>query len=458
MMNKRQSPFDQLCDTECLLHAAKRVIAKRGAAGVDQISLAEYVRDLAANIEDLAARLRAGRYYALPVRAVEIAKNGGGKRKIGVLAIEDRIVQRAALAVLEPLFEPSFLACSFGFRPNRSTVMAVQRVLDLRAAGCQFIVDADVEHCFDALDHDLLMELFSARVRDKRMQALVRMWLDTGMTLPKAAHFAAGGPVERLTDWLSEALPNAMDSTAAHLLGDSGMNGYGSAQLLGEEYGAQPEPDAWRKQARKEALKRLGRDGLLLALTHAGRARRLLSPTALALTGGAVLAAAAAPAAARAVKRYLDPEAERLRGILQGGPLSPLLANLYLHEFDRVMTQAGLQLVRYADDFVIVCRSKPDAERALASAAQALQTLRLRLHPQKTRIVHFNDGLDFLGYRFAQFENTAAPISDKATTPLVTALAETRDRLAPKLTQLGERAAQQVKDKTGRLRSLIKRR
>jgi ribosomal protein L16/L10AE len=196
--------------------------------------------------------------------------------------------------------------------------------------------------------------------------------------------------------------------------------------------------------------------------------RKLMSPTALVLTGAAVLAAAAAPAVTRAARRYFNAEEDRLYGIVQGGALSPLLCNLYLHEFDAALVRAGLHVVRYADDFVICCRDEAAARRAMELAAQQLAALRLRVHPQKTRIVRFDDGLEFLGYRFAQFENTATPISPKDTAPVVTvlqnvrqqapaALREAKDKLAPKLTNLGERAAQQIKDKAARLGALVKK-
>lgn len=88
-------------------------------------------------------------------------------------------------------------------------------------------------------------------------------------------------------------------------------------------------------------------------------------------------------------------------GSPQGGVISPLLANVYLHQFDRIMTERGYRLVRYADDFVILCKLERKAERALEVARQILEgQLKLKMHPVKTRIVHFRDGFDFLGCRF----------------------------------------------------------
>jgi hypothetical protein len=179
-----------------------------------------------------------------------------------------------------------------------------------------------------------------------------------------------------------------------------------------------------------------------------------MSPTALALTGAAVLTAAAAPAVTRAARRYFNPEENRLFGIVQGGALSPLLCNLYLHEFDVALTRAGLHLVRYADDFVIACRDEAAARRAQETAAQKLAELRLRLHPHKTRLVRVDEGLEFLGYRFAQFENTATPISPKDTAPVVTVLAQARAVVAPPVARLSE----QARERTAQLKAQLKAR
>jgi len=440
-MHKKLVPFDQLCQPETLLAAWKPVRTGRTAAGLDQMTLAEYARDLEANVAALAERLREGRYYPLPVRTVEIRKSSGGTRQLGIYTIEDSIVQRAAKDLLEPLFEPSFLPCSFGFRPERNVPMAVQQVLDYRAAGDVYLVDADISDCFGSLDHQLLMQLFSARVRDKRFQHLVRLWLDTGRALPKPGQLAEGGLYDRVTEWLSDS----MDGAVSHLLND--RIGYAPVEAYGEMLPDETQSaDELRKQARKEALKRAGGAGLMWALTYAGRARKLMSPTTLALTGAAVLTAAAAPTVTRAVKQYLDPDSAKV-GIVQGGAISPMLSNVYLHEFDVAMTKAGLHLVRYADDFVICCQTEAAARQAMALAAQKLTELRLRLHPQKTRIIRFDEGLEFLGYRFAQFENTATPIAPKNTSPVVTALqavgqkapaalSAAKTKLAPKAAQL----------------------
>ncbi|MGH9845968.1 MAG: reverse transcriptase domain-containing protein, partial [Blastocatellia bacterium] len=172
-----------------------------------------------------------------------------------------------------------------------------------------------------------------------------------------------------------------------------------------------------QRQARKEAIRRLGRDGFLLLLTSAARARRLLTPATLTIAGAAVLATAVYPKASRYLRDKLSRRAGGV-GALQGGSLSPLLANIYLHEFDRAMMRAGLRLVRYADDWIICCRDEQSAHAAMELAARELHRLKLRLNPEKTRVTRFDQDLEFLGYRFHPHLIAAAPAPEDERTPL----------------------------------------
>ncbi len=439
-MNKRLTPFDQLCELPALMAAWKQVRASKGAAGVDRVTIAEFERELVANLTDLRQRVSEGRYYPMPARTVEIPKRSGGTRSLGILTVEDRIVQRAALEALEPLWEPAFLDCSFGFRPERNVAMAVQRVINHRAAGDAVVVDADIQDCFGSIRHEQLMSLVSARVRDKRMLALIRMWLDSGQALSPAADNDTG-LFERLTGYATDSVHNAMGHLLEERSGYAAYRGYAPAYSYETEVPSVDE-DALRRQARNESLKRLGRDAALFGLTYVGRARRLVSPTALALAGAAVVAGVAAPLAVKAARKHFGWDSGPV-GTMQGGALSPLLCNVYLHEFDVALTRAGLRLVRYADDFVICCRTQVEAERALALAARELERLGLRLHPAKTRVTRFDEGLEFLGYRFEPFANNAvaAPVPQSASEIATALLEKSRAQLAPATARLKEKAA-----------------
>jgi RNA-directed DNA polymerase len=113
------------------MHEAYRRTRKDGAAGVDDVTAEEYEKDLEENLKSLLDRFKSGRYYAQPVKRVYIPKGDGkdGVRPIGIPALEDKVLQRAVIMVLEPLYEQDFLDCSYGFRPGRSVHQALEAVL-----------------------------------------------------------------------------------------------------------------------------------------------------------------------------------------------------------------------------------------------------------------------------------------------------------------------------------------
>ncbi|MCI0392604.1 MAG: reverse transcriptase/maturase family protein [Acidobacteria bacterium] len=478
-MNRRTSPYDLLCDPDHLLRAWRQVRRNRGAAGIDLMTLAEFERELMSNLNALAARLREGRYYPMPARMFEMKKTGGGVRKLAILSVEDRIVQRAALDAIEPVFEAAFFDCSFGFRPNRNVQMAIGRALSYRAAGDIYVVDGDIADCFGSLDHDLLVELVSARILDKRLLGLIRMWLDCGQVLPKQASTdgdekSPGLPglpcfVDRLGDYATGSVNAAM----SHLL-DEGGHGYGHTAGYGratydddeamDDAAAEEAISEAQRQARKEAIRRLGRDGLLLLLTSATRARRWLTPATLAITGAAVLATAAYPRASRYLRDKLLGRRSGGVGALQGSPLSSLLSNVYLHEFDKAMMRAGLHLARYADDWIICCRDEQSAHAALELAARELHRLKLQLNPEKTRITRFDQGLEFLGYRFHPHLIAAAPAPEDERASVADwwrsasgKLRQTPSQIRPAAAQMTERAKVRTQEGLARLKALARR-
>lgn len=471
-MDRKYQFFEELCEPSFLMRAWKQVRVNRGAAGVDQMSVFEYERNLAANIADLAGRLRDGRYLPMPLVHFQVQKANGKLRSLGNATVEDKIVARALYDLFERVWEPIFLDCSYGFRPNRNAEMAVKRVLDYRAAGDCYVVDADLADAFGSLDHEVVLGLIGQRLRDKRLLGLIRLTLAAGQVAEDAAQTDADKPplVERMADFATGAVNDAMTKLLGHGSGGgydaeygAGYGGYGGYPLTGENGAVAPSEAAaeLRNAARREAYKGLGRNALLWGLTCVGRSRRLLSPASLALMGAAVLATAAYPKAARFVRKHWGRESCGV-GATQGLALSPMLMNIVMHEFDMQMVRAGFHLARYADDWVATTRDAEGAERALEFAARKLAELRLSLNPEKTRILRFEQGLEFLGYKFDRFQLTAAPPPASTQQPVRVMLNEAatalREKAAPAIAQAGKRALDKGRASVSGAAEFIRRR
>ena len=259
------------------LRAAYFALKRNAAAGVDGETWQSYGKQLAANLQDLARRLQRGAYRAKPVRRAFIPKTDGRQRPLGVPALEDKIVQRAVVEVLNAVYEPEFLGFSYGFRPGRSPHRALDAVsVGLLAKKVNWVLDADIRAFFDTLDHGWLMKFVEHRVADRRILRLIQKWLNAGVL----------------------------------------------------------------------------EDG-----------QRIVSEV----------------------------------GTVQGGSISPLLANLYLHYvFDlwvqrwrRTHAHGEVIVVRFADDFVLGFQHRDDAERFLAALRERFAQFGLALHPDKTRVLEF---------------------------------------------------------------------
>ncbi len=182
-----------LMDIDWLREAFLRT-RKDGAPGVDGQTAADYARDLDVNLASLLERAKSGTYRAPPVRRAYIPKGKGETRPIGIPTLEDKILQRAVVMLLEPIYEEDFLDCSYGFRPGRSAHNALeslwQQTMDQKGG---WIVELDIRKCFDHLDHAHLRNFLQQRVCDGVIQRLIGKWLKAGVLEDGNVHYPDEG-------------------------------------------------------------------------------------------------------------------------------------------------------------------------------------------------------------------------------------------------------------------------
>lgn len=250
---------------------------KDGATGVDDQTAADYAANLESNLQSLLDRFKSGTYFAPPVRRVEIPKPDGTKRPLGIPTFEDKVLQRAVAMVLSAVYEQDFLDCSYGFRPGRSAHQALDALWQaVMRVGGGWVLEVDIRHFFDSVDHGHLRTILEQRIRDGVIRRMIDKWLKAGVQ----------------------------------------------------------------------------HDGAI---------------------------------------RYAD------AGTPQGGVISPLLANVYLHEVldvwlereVRPRLEGSVSLIRYADDAVMVFAHEADARRVMAVLAKRFAKYGLTLHPEKTRLFDF---------------------------------------------------------------------
>jgi len=304
---------------------------KDGATGVDGVTGKEYGENLESNLQGLLNRAKNGdTYKAPPVRRTYIPKGDGSQRPLGIPTFEDKVLQRAVVMVMEPLYEQDFLDCSYGFRPGRSAHMALEAIWQgLMDMGGGWVLDVDIRKYFDTLDHGKLREILDLRMKDGVLRRLIGKWLKAGV-LEKGC------------------------------------------------------------------------------ITH--------------------------------------PET----GSPQGGVISPMLANIYLHEVLDVWFEKEVMprlrgrafLVRYADDFVMGFAREDDARRVMEVLPKRFERYGLTIHPDKTRLVEFrkpreprdpNGGpghFDFLGFThyWGQAKNGRWVVKRKTA----------KNRMSRALTKIGE--------------------
>jgi len=173
--------IERILDWDNLVHAWNQVEKTHGAAGSDGISVRRWGRTWEERLVKLRRAVMGNTYQPAPLERFSIPKRNGGVRHMANLTVTDKVLQRAVLNVLDDLFEAIFMDCSFGYRPGRSLGDAVQAIIQERDRGREWVLDADVDECFDSLDHGLMHRFLRETLDDPIVLRLIDLWLEQGL-------------------------------------------------------------------------------------------------------------------------------------------------------------------------------------------------------------------------------------------------------------------------------------
>lgn len=253
--------------TEEYLITSFSKLRKSAASGIDKVSVYDYEQHLGDRIKDLHHRLRTQQYRAPDIRRVWIDKGNGKQRPLGISTTEDKIVQRAVTDLLNLIYEQDFHDFSYGFRPKRNAHQALSYLRNqCMRRKMKWILDADIQGCFDNFDHGVMRELLSKRIKDKSIIRLINLWLKTGVIDGDSMHFnKQGTPQGNIISpllcniYLHYVLDEWLDKTLRPLLkGEIFLIRYADDFIIGFEH----EEDA--RRVNKTVPKRMEKYGLTI--------------------------------------------------------------------------------------------------------------------------------------------------------------------------------------------------
>ena len=205
--------LDKILNQENLNKAYKKVVSNKGVAGVDGITVDEVAEYIKEHKEEIISKIKERKYKPQPVKRVQIPKENGKMRNLGIPTVIDRIIQQAMIQVLSPIFEEQFNDNSFGFRPGRSCERAVLKALEYLNDGYDWIVDIDLEKFFDTVNQDRLITIIRSTIKDGNVVSLISKYLkagvmDKGVIKPTKVGTPQGG---NLSPLLSNIMLNELD-------------------------------------------------------------------------------------------------------------------------------------------------------------------------------------------------------------------------------------------------------
>ena len=207
------SLLDRILEWENIQRAMKRVCANKGSSGVDGMKVEELNLYMSDHWKEIEQAIRERRYKPQPVERVEIPKENGGVRKLGIPTVVDRTIQQAIAQVLSPIFERQFSENSYGFRPGRNCEQAIVKLLEYFNDGSIWIVDIDLEKFFDTVPQDRLMSIINRTIHDGDTESLIRKYLQAGVMVKGEYEETLTGTPQggNLSPLLSNIMLNELD-------------------------------------------------------------------------------------------------------------------------------------------------------------------------------------------------------------------------------------------------------
>ena len=212
--------LEKILDNKNLYNAYKQVYRNKGASGVDGITVEELGVYMYQHKEEIKEQIRNLKYKPNPVRRVEIPKENGKMRKLGIPTVVDRVIEQAIVQVLTPIYEPIFSETSYGFRPGRSCEQAVIKALEYFNDGYDWIVDIDLQAFFDNVNQDKLIGIIRRTIKDGRVVSLIRKYLVSGVMVNGVIESTKKGTPQggNLSPLLSNIMLNELDNVNVNIL------------------------------------------------------------------------------------------------------------------------------------------------------------------------------------------------------------------------------------------------